>query len=213
MNEPPAGDTPASQPPDTPSGSTVGVPSSAGPRRGPRPGGKRGRGGRGGFANRETHGGHDSGSPAGGKNGKEKSASPKDPTDGPGSGADSSATTNAPAAPARRGRPSHHHSSNGGPREPTMAELKRKAAAMLEFIAQSQIEMARTETKGLGVNGLAASSVSIAESNSLGGRSPSKRSSGSPAAGLAGDLATRLVKWQQDFTREGGGASTESGGK
>src|ERR1700712_1087697 len=91
LNDPPTEDTPASQPPDTPSGSIVGVPTSAGPRRGPRPGGKRGRGGRGGFANRDTHGGHDSGSPAAGKNGNEKSASPKDPTDGPGSGADSSA--------------------------------------------------------------------------------------------------------------------------
>jgi hypothetical protein len=190
----------ASQPPDTPSGSAVGAPTREGPRRGPRPGGKRGRGGRGGFFHRETYTGE--GSPAGGKNGKEKSVSPKDPTDGPGSGADSSATTNAPAPPTRRGRPSQNNS-NGVPREPTMAELKRRAAAMLDFIAQSQIDTERTETKDLGVNGNATPSAPVAKSIA-----PEETS---PTAGLAGDLATRLAKWQQEFTGEG--VSIESGGK
>ena len=61
---------------------------------------------------------------------------------------------------------------------------------MLDFIAQSQQEMARGETKGL--ERLTADNQSISSSIST----------GSDAAGLAGELTTKLVKWQQEFTEE-----------
>jgi hypothetical protein len=84
-----------------------------------------------------------------------------------------------------------------------MAELKRRAAAMVEFIAQSQLDAERIDTKDLGVNGNATPSRPVTKSIA-----PEERS---PTAGLAGDLATRLAKWQQEFTGEG--VSIESGGK
>jgi hypothetical protein len=152
-------------------------------KRGPRPGSKRGRGGRAGLSSRD-----DASSPASGtKNGKEASASP-----GLGSGADSSGT-GVVHVPSRRGRPGHGVNGNGGSggvaREPTMIELKKRASLMLEIIAQSQLEMVRVEGRGL----LAPNKDVLIE------ESPDDMA---PAANLAGELATRLVKWQQEFTLE-----------
>jgi hypothetical protein len=75
-----------------------------------------------------------------------------------------------------------------------MTELKRRAAAMLDFIAQSQAEITRGETKGIamGLERLTADNQSISSSIST----------GSDAAGLATELTTKLVKWQQEFTEE-----------
>jgi hypothetical protein len=153
-------------------------------KRGPRSGLKRGKGGRGGFSNRE-----DAGSPASGiKNGKDASASP-----GVGSGADSSGTGAAPI-PNRRGRPGHGANSGAGStREPTMTELKKRASLMLDIIAQSQLEMTRAESRGL-----------------VKDKAIDPDQNGAAAAGLAGDLATRLVKWQHEFTLEAA-TVTESG--
>jgi hypothetical protein len=118
----------------------------------------------------------DAGSPASGKNGKEPSGSP-----GPGSGADSSGT-GAALMPTRRGRPGHGNGS--GQREPSMAELKKRAALMLEIITSSQLDMARSETRGL-----------LTEKSEEQADRPL-------ASSLAGELATRLVKWQQEFTAD-----------
>jgi hypothetical protein len=152
-------------------------------KRGPRSGAKRGRGGRAGLSSRD-----EAGSPASGtKNGKEASASP-----GLGSGADSSGTGAGPA-PSRRGRPGHGlnggsggSGSGGTTREPTMTELKKRASLMLDIIAQSQLEMARAEPRRF-VKG----KTSLENVDDL-----------APAASLAGELATRLVKWQHEFTLE-----------
>jgi len=133
---------------------------------------KRGRGGRSGLNNRE-----DVDSPAPTKNGKETSNSP-----GPGSGGDSSGTV-----PTRRGRPGHGgtNGTNGIMREPSMTELKKRASLMLDLIAQSQLEMARSESRIL----LARKPLT-----------PPSAAADKMAATLAGDLATRLVKWQHEFT-------------
>lgn len=117
---------------------------------------KRGRGGRTTAAVREGYG--DIGSPA--KNGKTSDSPKENSRDGAGSGADSSTGQNGngngmhqpniidrPSNGTRRGRPGRDR--HEGPREPTMAELKRRAAAMLEFISRSQKEMADAEVRGL----------------------------------------------------------------
>jgi hypothetical protein len=121
-----------------------------------------------------------------GKLGKETSASP-----GLGSGADSSTTTHN-----RRGRPGNNAESNGNgatAREPTMTELKKRANLMLQYISQVQIGMASTESRGLSKE----KSPTIDQSES--------------ATILAGNLATKLVKWQQDFTVDASLAAVETG--
>lgn len=117
------------------------------------------------------------------RNGKEPSASP-----GVGSGADSSGTGAAPV-PTRRGRPGHN-GINGTTREPTMAELKKRANLMLDILAQSRLEMARSESRGLlnKVNGEATPQAAL----------------------LAGELANKLEKWQNEYTLEGA-TMTEAG--
>lgn len=171
-----ADETPTPLPIDTTSSTTILSHS----KRGNRGGGKRGRGGgRGGFGRNE-----DVGSPASGlRNGKEPSASP-----GVGSGADSSGT-GAALMPTRRGRPGHN-GTNGTVREPTMAELKKRANIMLDILAQSKLEMARSESRGL------VSKVNVEATPQ--------------AAFLAGELANKLEKWQHEYTLDGA-TMTEAG--
>jgi hypothetical protein len=90
-------------------------------------------------------------------------------------------------------------------REPSMAELKKRAALMLDIIAQSQVEMARAESRRISrdENGAPGSPGDA--------RTPEQQQSDNGAttvaASLAGELATRLVKWQHEFTVEGGAAA------
>jgi hypothetical protein len=134
---------------------------------------------------RRGKGSNDNGSPAPLRNGKD---SPKD-GDEVGSVAESTGT---PAnngndkPPSRRGRAG----TNGHQREPTMSELKKRAALMLEFISQSRLEVERAESQGLG-----------------------RSLTGSEAVGLGGDLADRLGRWQQDFTMEATASGDASSGQ
>jgi hypothetical protein len=74
-----------------------------------------------------------------------------------------------------------------------MTELKKRANLMLQYISQVQIGMANTESRGLSKE----KSPTVDESES--------------ATILAGNLATKLVKWQQDFTVDGSLATAETG--
>ncbi|KAF2395584.1 hypothetical protein EJ06DRAFT_560589 [Trichodelitschia bisporula] len=126
---------------------------------------KRGRSGRG--QNTRENSTHE-GSPT--RKGKDKSsASPKEGDAG--SGADSAATGT--TANNRKGG----NKADKGGKDPTMGELKRRAAAMLDFIAQSQVEMARAGGKGLTMGGVEVEG----------------------SAKLADVLATKLVKWQNEY--------------
>jgi hypothetical protein len=134
---------------------------------------------------RRGKGGNDNGSPAHLKNGKD---SPKD-----GDEAASVAESTGTAAnngnekpPSRRGRAG----TNGHHREPTMSELKKRAALMLEFISQSRLEIESAESQGMG-----------------------RSLTGSEAVGLGGDLADRLFKWQQEFTMEAAVSGDASSGQ
>lgn len=69
-----------------------------------------------------------------------------------------------------------------------MAEMRKRAGMMLEMVAQCQVEMARAEGKGFAIG------------SGGGGGGGAKDG----AAGLAGALATRLVKWQREFLVEAG---------
>jgi hypothetical protein len=129
--------------------------------------------------------GADNDSPAPLKNGKD---SPKD-ADEAASVAESTGTGvhhangNGHTGHSRRGR-----AANGHHREPTMSELKKRAALMLEFIAQSRLEIERADTQGL------AQSVVSSE-----------------AADLGSAVVDKLRKWQSDFTVESGSGEVSSG--
>ena len=124
---------------------------------------------------------NDDGSPTR-KNGK-TSSSPKDANgfDGAGSGADSNAGGNNGGVGGKKGR-----HLNG--RDPTMVELKKKAAAMIEYITQSQGELARWSDRG-------PASVLLKLPGEL------------PAAGEPTDEITRqmselnaqLARWQEEY--------------
>jgi hypothetical protein len=200
----------------------------------------------------------DAASTTSGKNGKEKSASPKETIEGADSGADNGraasateagaaadADSNAAAAASttngdggrhsngRRGRAgttngvghaSNHNGSSGGGsgggaggghgagaaassgREPSWTELKKKAGLMLDYISQAQVDMARAERKGL-VRAEEPSAREVNRRSRLGPHGPTAgaaaaRAADVVAAGMANELATRLVKWQRDFTVE-----------
>jgi hypothetical protein len=99
-----------------------------------------------------------------------------------------------------------------------MAELKRRAAAMLEFISRSQKEMADAEVRGLRSPKIAvqkpspeadvpksiepADKPTDVEGKELTNGTAEQQVDQPVAATLADELATRLVKWQQEFTGE-----------
>jgi hypothetical protein len=104
-----------------------------------------------------------------------------------------------------------------------MAELKRRAAAMLEFISRSQKEMADAEVRGLkspkAITQMLPPSPQVPKSI----ETPEKptedgkeftngiaEETAGGAATLADELATRLVKWQVEFTGEAAAVSSES---
>jgi hypothetical protein len=154
------------------------------PKRGGRQAGGK-RGGRGGRWARDTDApaGNDNASPTRRNNGK-SSSSPKDANgaDGVGSGADSGNGGNGSGPGGRKGRGAAQH------RDPTLAELKKRAAAMIDYIAQSQIENARWTEKGFGAT------VRKLQDDIANASDP-----GEEIVKQASELATKLVKWQEEY--------------
>jgi hypothetical protein len=122
----------------------------------------------------------------------------------------------------RRGRPGHANGGGGAGgmgREPSMAELKKRAALMLEVISQSQKEMEIAGSRRPLV-------ASVGGGNENGVSTPAAEKRTTPeepgsssttatilAASLASELSSRLIKWQHEFTAEGGAAMVEAAGR
>jgi hypothetical protein len=144
--------------------------------------------------------------------------------DSSGTGAQHAMTAAAQSNGTRRGRPGRDRN-DGHAREPTMTELKRRAAFMLEIISRSQKEIADAEERGLRPPSgsplklpPSTADASPTEASAMNGASTGHRKhtveatpcgtgkdkteSEAKAAFLADDLATRLVKWQQVYTGE-----------
>ena len=179
-NSPQENEPPGSQPPDTPSASgSLNDTTKKGGKMGP---GKRGRG----RVAADTPTGHmgENGSPTR-KSGKTSDASPKDShvNGNDVSGTETAAGHNGPGKKGR-GADKDKHNSREGSRDPTMAELKRRAAAMLDYIAQAEVDMARWDYNGIKmVMGAAAGDN---------GTSDGLRKK-------ASELSTQLIKWQNEF--------------
>jgi len=171
---------PGSLPPDTPSASgSLNDTTKKGGKGGP---GKRGRG----RVAADTPTGHtgENGSPTH-KQGKTSDSSPKDSQV---NGNDVSGTENAAGHNGHgkkgRGADKDKYNSREGSRDPTMAELKRRAAAMLEYISQAEVDMARWDNNGMRM-AVAAAARDTGTSDGL-----KKKAS---------ELSTQLGKWQNEF--------------
>lgn len=179
-NSPQENELPGSLPPDTPSASgSLNDTTKKGGKGGP---GKRGRG----RVAAETPTAHtgENGSPTH-KPGKNSDSSPKDLQV---NGNDVSSTENAVVHNGHgkkgRGADKDKHNSREGSRDPTMAELKRRAAAMLEYISQAEIDMARWDNNGMRM-ALGATAGDTSTSDGLRKK--------------ASELSTQLAKWQNEF--------------
>jgi len=144
--------------------------------------GKRGRG----RVTGDTPTGHtgENGSPTH-KLGKTSDSSPKDSQ---ANGNDVSGTENAPGhnGHGKKGRwaDKDKYNSREGSRDPTMAELKRRATAMLDYIAQAEVDMSRWDN-----NGMRTAVGATAEDNSTSDGLKKK----------ASELSMQLSKWQNEF--------------
>jgi hypothetical protein len=83
-----------------------------------------------------------------------------------------------------RGADKDKYNSREGSRDPTMAELKRRAAAMLDYIAQAEVDMTRWDN-----NGMRTAVGATAGDNSTSDGLKKK----------ASELSTQLTKWQNEF--------------
>lgn len=179
-NSPQENELPGSLPPDTPSASgslndTTKKVGKGGP-------GKRGRGRV--AADTPTRHTGENGSPTH-KPGKTSDSSPKDSQV---NGNDVSGTENAAGhnGHGKKGRwaDKDKYNSREGSRDPTMAELKRRAAAMLDYITQAEVDMTKWDNNGMKIAvGAAAGDTSTSD-------------------GLrkkASELSTQLAKWQNEF--------------